>query len=201
MQIKTSAFITSLAEYGAFPGKGLPQICVAGKSNVGKSSLINCLANRKKLAKTSNTPGKTRLINIYLMNNAFHLVDLPGYGYAKVNKKEQMRWGGMMQRYFSAATELVHVLHLVDIRHEPTMEDKEMSLFLRKTSVPRTVIVTKADKISRAARPKHLLPILRAMEVQPWEAIPFSSEDGSGRDKVLSLIASVIYQDTEFNVE
>ena len=120
LEIKTAEFITSMADYGKFPGKGLPQIAVAGKSNVGKSTLINTLCRRNKLARTSATPGKTRLLNVFLLNNSFHLIDLPGYGFAKVDKKEKARWGQMMQDYCEKADELRHVLCLVDIRHEPT---------------------------------------------------------------------------------
>ena len=110
MEIKTADFVTSMAQYGAFAGRGLPQIAVAGKSNVGKSSLINRLCRRAKLARTSATPGKTRLINVFLLNEAFHLIDLPGYGFAKVDTKEKARWGQMMQDYFEQAEELRHVL-------------------------------------------------------------------------------------------
>lgn len=197
MEIKTADFITSMADYGNFPGKGLPQIAVAGKSNVGKSSLINCLCRRNKLARTSATPGKTRLLNVFLLNGEFHLVDLPGYGFAKVDKKEKARWGKMMQDYFEQADELRHVFCLVDIRHEPTEDDKSMNLFLRQMGIPFTVIATKADKISRGARMKQLAPICRALLVQPWEVICFSSEDRTGRDELLAHIEKVLVQDAD----
>ncbi len=195
MEIKKAEFITSMAQYGDFEGKGLVQVAVAGKSNVGKSSLINKLTRRNKLAKTSSTPGKTKLINVFLLNEAFHLVDLPGYGFAKVDKQEKLRWGKMMQDYFAKAEELCHVLHLVDIRHEPTEDDMVMNSFLRQMEIPFTVIATKADKISRGARMKHLAPICRALYVQPWEIISFSSEDGTGRDELLNLIGQVTGQE------
>ncbi len=188
MEIKKADFITSMASYGDFAGRGLPQIAVVGKSNVGKSSLINRLCNRRGLARTSSTPGKTRLINVFLLNEAFHLIDLPGYGYAKVDKQEKARWGEMMQKYFAQAEELRHVLTLVDIRHEPTQDDVQMNTFLRQTGIPFTVVATKADKISRGARQKQLAPICRALLVQPWEVICFSSEDGTGRDQVLEVM-------------
>ena len=191
MEIKSADFITSMAGYGNFPGRGLPQVAVAGKSNVGKSSLINKLCRRNKLARTSATPGKTRLINIFLLNQQFHLIDLPGYGFAKVDKQEKARWGKMMQDYFEQAEELRHVLCLVDIRHEPTEDDKQMNLFLRQMGIPFTVIATKADKISRGARMKQLAPICRALLVQPWEIICFSSEDGTGREELLKLLEEV----------
>jgi len=197
VEIKTAEFITSMAQYGAFAGRGLPQIAVAGKSNVGKSSLINRLCRRNKLARTSATPGKTRLINVFLLNECIHLIDLPGYGFAKVDKKEKARWGVMMQDYFNQAEELRHVLCLVDIRHEPTEDDKQMNAFLRQMGIPFTVIATKADKISRGARQKQLAPICRALLVQPWEIICFSSEDGTGRDEVLELIERVTADEQE----
>ena len=140
MEIKQAEFVTSMAQYGNFAGRGLPQIAVAGKSNVGKSSLINKLCNRNKLAKTSATPGKTKLINVFLLNKTFHLIDLPGYGFAKVDKAEKARWGKMMQDYFALADELRHVFCLVDIRHEPTEDDKNMNTFLRQMGIPFTVI-------------------------------------------------------------
>lgn len=192
MEIKSADFITSMAAYGPFDGKGLPQIAVAGKSNVGKSTLINMLCRRNKLARTSSTPGKTRLINLFLLNGEFHLVDLPGYGFAKVDKQEKLRWGKMMQDYFTQAEELRHVFCLVDIRHEPTEDDVTMNRFLRQMGIPFSVIATKADKISRGARSKYLAPICRALLVQPWEIICVSGEDGTGREELLSLMESVL---------
>lgn len=192
MEIKTAEFVTSLATYGPFPGKGMDQIAVVGKSNVGKSTLINKLCRRNKLARTSATPGKTRLINVFELNGSFHLIDLPGYGFAKVDKKEKERWGVMMQEYFTTAEELKHVLCLVDIRHEPTEDDRVMNRFLREMDIPFTVIATKADKISRGARSKYLAPICRALSVQPWEIICFSGEDGTGRDLLLERIEEVL---------
>ena len=197
MEIKQAEFVTSMAQYGNFAGKGLPQIAVAGKSNVGKSSLINKLCNRNKLAKTSATPGKTKLINVFLLNRAFHLIDLPGYGFARVDKAEKARWGKMMQEYFEHSDALRHVFCLVDIRHEPTEDDKQMNTFLRQMGIPFTVIATKADKISRAARQKQLAPICRALFVQPWEVICWSSEDGTGRDQVQKLLDEVLAEPVE----
>ena len=194
MEIKTAEFVTSLADYGPFEGRGLPQIAVVGKSNVGKSTMINWLCRRNQLARTSSTPGKTRLINIFLLNGSFHLVDLPGYGFAKVDKKEKQRWGTMMQDYFTQSEALKHVLCLVDIRHEPTADDMTMNRFLRETGIPFTVIATKADKISRGARSKNLAPICRALLVQPWEIICFSGEDGTGRDQVLEKMNEILIQ-------
>ncbi len=201
MEIKNAAFVTSLAAYHERPPITLPQLAVVGKSNVGKSSLINALCNRKKLCKTSATPGKTRLINVFLINDCFHLVDLPGYGFAKVDKAEKMRWGQMMDDYFQQSTQLIHVLHLVDIRHEPTQDDMAMNRYFHQMDIPFTVVATKADKISRGARMKHLAPICRALSVQPWEIIPFSSEDMTGRDKLLELVETVMAEEAEAGEE
>ncbi len=192
MEVSRAEFIISLPSYGPFPGEGLSQIAVAGRSNVGKSSLINCLCQRRGLAKTSSTPGKTRLINVFLINDSFHLIDLPGYGFAKVDKGEKVRWGKMMEGYFTASPSLRHVFHLVDIRHEPTADDKDMNGYLRAMNIPFTVIATKADKISRGARMKHIAPICRSLLVQPWEIIPFSSESKAGREELLKALESVL---------
>lgn len=195
MEIKTAEFVTSYANFSGFVSQGLPQIAMVGRSNVGKSSLINKLCNRNKLAKTSGTPGKTRLINLFLINNSFHLVDLPGYGFAKVDKGEQARWGGMMQGYFQQSTDLKHVFCLVDIRHDPSKEDVQMNQYLRQMGIPFTVIATKADKISRGAIMKQVASICRSLLVQPWEVIPFSSETGQGRDSLLNKIGDLLQQE------
>ena len=195
MEIKKAEFITSMASYGPFAGRGLKQIAVVGKSNVGKSSLINRICNRQKLARTSATPGKTRLINVFLLNESFHLIDLPGYGYAKVDKQEKARWGQMMADYFEQAGELCHVLTLVDIRHEPTQDDIQMNQYLRQMGIPFTVVATKADKISRGARQKNLAPICRALLVQPWEVICFSSEDGTGKEQLLDVMEKALAEE------
>ena len=191
MDIKSAEFVTSMSTYQT-PSPALPQIAIAGKSNVGKSSLINKLCNRKALAKTSATPGKTRLINLFLLNNSFHLVDLPGYGFAKVDKQEKLRWGEMMERYFRESDQLKLTLHLVDIRHEPTQDDIQMNAFLRGMNLPFLLIATKADKISRGARMKNLAPICRALQVQPWQVICASSETGDGRDQILAALEKAL---------
>ena len=197
MLVKRADFITSMKDYGDFETKGCPEVAFAGKSNVGKSSMINKLTNRSKLARTSATPGKTRLINVYQINQEVNFIDLPGYGFAKVSKTEKQSWGKMMQNYFATTEDLCHVFHLVDIRHEPTQEDCEMNLFLRQSGIPFTVIATKADKISRGARMKHIAPICRALAVQPWQVIPFSSEDGTGREEILAKIEETCYAEVE----
>ncbi len=192
MDIKSAAFVISLPKYGTFPGKGLPQIAVAGKSNVGKSSLINGLCRRKGLAKTSGTPGKTRLINVFLLNETLHLIDLPGYGYAKVSKTEKESWGKMMGEYFSQSQDLKVMLQLVDIRHEPTKDDVQMVNFLRDNGIPFIVAATKADKLSKAQRQRALHLVARTLAVQPWDIFPWSAETGEGRDAILKKLDEFI---------
>ena len=191
MIVKRADFITSMKDYGDYATKGCPEVAFAGKSNVGKSSMINKITNRSKLARTSATPGKTRLINVYQVNGEINFIDLPGYGFAKVSKAEKLSWGKMMQDYFARTEDLCHVFHLVDIRHEPSTEDREMNVFLRQAGIPFTVVATKADKISRGARLKYIAPICRALAVQPWQVIAFSSEDGTGREELLAKIEEV----------
>lgn len=192
MEIKAVEFVTSLPRYASFQGEGLPQIAFAGRSNVGKSSLINKLCRQPKLARTSGTPGKTQLINIFLVNQRFelpfHLVDLPGYGYAKVDKAKKADWGSMMDSYFDKSPNIAAVAHLVDIRHEPTGDDVQMNAFLRARGIPFFVMATKADKISRGARMQAIAAICRSLSVQPWQVTAFSAEDGTGREELLSRI-------------
>ena len=201
MIVKRADFITSMKDYGEFATKGCPEVAFAGKSNVGKSSMINRVTNRSKLARTSATPGKTRLINVYQVNGEINFIDLPGYGFAKVSKAEKLSWGKMMQDYFARTQDLCHVFHLVDIRHEPSIEDREMNVFLRQVGIPFTVVATNADKISRGARLKYIAPICRALAVQPWQVIPFSSEDGTGREELLAKIEEVCYAEAEEDKE
>ena len=194
--IKKAAFVTSVGARGDYPAEKGCEIALVGRSNVGKSTLINCLCRSGKLAKTSGTPGKTRLLNVFEINggtgDAFHLIDLPGYGFARVDKGEKLRWGEMMQGYFDNTRELKLVLQLVDIRHEPTQDDIDMVNFLRATGAKFQLIATKADKISRGARMKYTAPIGRALQTQPWELICWSSENGDGRDQLLKVIEQAI---------
>ena len=188
MTISKSRFVRSMGAFEAFPGQGLPEIAMVGKSNVGKSSLINSLTGNSKLARTSAEPGKTRLVNLYLINEAFFLVDLPGYGFAKAPKQEKQRWADMIEGYLRGSTHLKRVFQLVDLRHEPTGDDQLMVEYLRHYDIPFTVVATKADKLSGAQRGRCIPAICRALAVQPWEVIVYSSKDGTGKDKLLELI-------------
>lgn len=202
MIIKKSKFVTSLAELKPFPGQGLPEIALAGKSNVGKSSLINNLTNNSKLARTSSAPGKTRLVNFYQINEEeLFLVDLPGYGFAKAPRQEKEKWAAMIEGYLEKSQNLRHVLQLVDIRHTPTQEDQMMVNYLRHYNIPFTVVATKADKLSKAQRGRSIPVICRTLVVQPWEIITHSSEDGTGKDKLLDLIESIVYPKEETETE
>ena len=197
MMIKKAKFQTSLAEFKPFPGQGLPEIAFAGKSNVGKSSLINALTHNSKLARTSSEPGKTRLVNFYLLNEAFFLVDLPGYGFARASKQEKEKWSGMIEGYLQGSENLRHVVQLVDIRHAPTDEDQMMTNYLRHYEIPFTVVATKADKLSKAQRSRSIPVICRTLVVQPWEIIACSSEDGTGLEALTDAMERVLAPQTE----
>ena len=192
MTIRNAKFVLSLDRLRPFPGQGLPEIAMAGKSNVGKSSMINSLLGNSKLARISSAPGKTRLVNFFKVNEQFWLVDLPGYGFAKAPKAERERWAAMIEGYLEGSKHLKRVLHLVDIRHEPTREDQMMVEYLRHYDIPFTVIATKADKLSKAARGRSIPVICRTLAVQPWEIVPYSSEDCTGRERVLELLETEI---------
>ncbi len=192
MVIRSAKFITSLAELKDFPGRGMPEIAIVGKSNVGKSSLINKVANNGKLARTSAEPGKTRLINLYELNRQLMLVDLPGYGFAKVSRDEKQRWAGMIEGYLSGSENIRLALQLVDMRHKPSDDDVDMINYLRHYNMPVLVVCTKADKLSRNERNKAIPIISRTLAVQPWDIIPFSSVDGTGRDALLERLEALI---------
>ena len=192
MTIKKARFLLSQSRFGGFPQQGMQEIAMAGKSNVGKSSLINSLTRNSKLARTSSAPGKTRLINYYMINDDFLLVDLPGYGFAKAPKSEQEKWSQMIEGYLVGSSNLKHVFHLVDIRHEPTKEDVMMVNYLRHYDIPFSVIATKADKLSKAQRSRSIPVICRTLVVQPWEILTYSSEDLTGREALLDKIEEIL---------
>ncbi len=192
MIVKKSKFVKSMSAFAAFPGQGLPEIAMVGKSNVGKSSLINNMTGNSKLARTSSEPGKTRLVNLYLINEAFFLVDLPGYGFAKAPKQEKQKWADMIEGYLRGSEHLKRVFQLVDVRHAPTEDDQLMVEYLRHYDIPFTVVATKADKLSKAQRGRSIPVICRTLGVQPWEVMAHSSKDGTGKDKLLELIEAEI---------
>ena len=165
------------------------EIAFAGKSNVGKSSLINALVNRKALARTSATPGKTQTINFYNINDVMYLVDLPGYGYAKVSEKEKEQWGKLIERYLNTSEQLKAVFLLIDIRHEPSANDKMMYDWVVAQGYNPIIIATKLDKLKRSQVAKHVKMIKQGLELLPGTiVIPFSSETKQGRDEIWELI-------------
>lgn len=192
MIIKKAGFLLSQSRFESFPQQGMPEIAMAGKSNVGKSSLINSLTRNSKLARTSSEPGKTRLINYYAINESFLLVDLPGYGFARAPKGEQEKWAAMIEGFLTGSENLKHVFHLVDIRHEPTREDQMMTDYLRHYDIPFSVIATKADKLSKAQQNRSIPVICRTLAVQPWEILIYSSENQTGREALLEKIDAIL---------
>lgn len=192
MKIRTGRFVTSLDSLKSFPGRGLPEIALVGKSNVGKSSMINRLAGNSKLARTSSEPGKTRLINMYLINEEFFFADLPGYGFAKAPRDEKAKWGRMIEGYLSGSEQLKFALQLVDIRHNPTADDVMMVNYLRHYDIPFIVVATKADKVSGAKRAPAIMNICRGLQVQPWQVYPFSSENSFGMEKLVTRIGQAL---------
>ena len=191
MIIKNAKFITSVADKKNFLKSDKPIIAVCGKSNVGKSSLINALANKKGLARTSVTPGRTRLIN-YFDFVEFILADLPGYGFAKVSDSEKKKWANLMEEYFASDTALNHVIMLVDIRHDPTRDDLGMINYLHSYALPFTVVATKADKIGKTRIYERVKSIGNYLAIGMDSVIATSSETGYGKDKVLSKIEHVL---------
>lgn len=197
MIIKDATFITSVASADKFYKTDKPIIAVAGKSNVGKSSLINMLANRKKLAKTSVTPGRTRLIN-YFDFGQFVLADLPGYGFAKVSKEEKKKWAALLETFF-AKEKLCLLLSLVDIRHNPTEDDKMMINYFYHYAVPFTLVATKADKLGKTKIKPRLKEIAADLRVGIDDVIASSAENGLGKQEILSAIEQAINAQKESN--
>lgn len=190
MNIKQAEFRGSFGDVASLPDTQLPEVALVGRSNVGKSSLINKLANRRKLAITSSTPGKTRTINFYLLNNEWFLVDLPGYGYARVSRDEQRRWRYMLEGYLLGRSQLRGVIHVVDIRHEPGENDKLMAGWLSHYRIPSIVVATKADKVSRGRRPQHLARVREGLNLRE-PVICFSAVTGEGLKELCAAIAKM----------
>ncbi len=175
------------------PENTLPEIAFAGKSNVGKSSLINALMNRKSYARTSATPGKTQTINYYNINDAMYLVDLPGYGYAKVSEKEKIAWGKMIERYLNQSKQLKAVFLLIDIRHDPSANDKMMYHWIVEQGFQPIIIATKLDKIKRSQVQKQVKAVKTGLDLLPGTiVIPFSAETKQGRDDIWNLMDSIV---------
>lgn len=194
-ELKTVCGITS-----KLPENDLPEVAFCGRSNVGKSSLINTLMNRKALARTSGKPGKTQTINYYLINNELYLVDLPGYGYAKISKDMREKWGEMIQSYLVGSEKLYYVFQLIDIRHKPTKDDISMYEWLRFLNFQPIIIATKADKLKPYELKRNAEIVKSELEKKEQKrkdllVIPFSSVDKTGLNTVLDLLSQVLEQE------
>ncbi len=189
MKITSSEFIISAMRISQYPTDNLPEFMLVGRSNVGKSSFINTITGNKKMARVSNTPGKTRNLNFYLLNNSFYLVDVPGYGYASVSKKEQRKFGLMIEEYLENRPNLERTFMLVDLRHKPSDDDVLMYKYLKYFNLPVTVVATKADKVSKNKRQKAKSTIVKTLElVDTDNLILLSNTTREGKEKILKQI-------------
>lgn len=189
MKVTKAELIISAVKREQYPKLQLPEIALAGRSNVGKSSFINKMINRKSLARTSQKPGKTQTLNFYLINEQFFFVDVPGYGYAKVSKAEREAWGSMIETYFLNREQLRGAILVVDIRHKPTRDDRTMYEWFKYYDIPVIIIATKTDKIAKGKRLKHLKDIRQTLGADPNDPlIAFSSESGEGKEQAWKAI-------------
>jgi len=192
MKIATAEFVRSAVDESGWPKDRLPQVAFVGRSNVGKSSLINSLLNRKGLVKTSGTPGKTREVNFFKINGDFYFADTPGFGYAKVPGKLQEGWAPMIEKYLRGSERLCLVVYLLDIRHEPGENDFMMEEWLRDTGVPTAHVATKADKIGRGSRAKNLRVITDALGLPAGAVLEYSATTGEGKNRLWDAIRTSI---------
>ncbi|MBB6451938.1 GTP-binding protein [Salirhabdus euzebyi] len=193
MKVNSVELVISAVKRDQYPNDPMPEIALAGRSNVGKSSFINRMIQRKSMARTSSKPGKTQTLNFYLINEQLYFVDVPGYGYARVSKKEREAWGRMMEEYFTNREELKLAVLIVDLRHKPTQDDVLMYNFLKHYEKPVLVIATKMDKVPKTKRPQHLKVIKNQLNIDPEDQIVlFSSETGEGKDDAWGAIRSII---------
>lgn len=197
MKITAAEFITSNTDPAKCPESSLPEYAFIGRSNVGKSSLINMLTQRKNLAKTSGRPGKTQLINHFLINNSWHLVDLPGYGYARVSKSTKKTFQKFITSYFNQRKQLIAAFVLIDSRHEPQQIDLEFMQWLGENQIPFCIIFTKADKLKPRALERNI-QIYKDVMLESWEEMPqyfvSSSTSGTGREEILDFISDINQQ-------
>lgn len=189
MKINKAEIFTSGVRTEHYPNDQLPEIALAGRSNVGKSSFINRMIQRKNLVRTSGKPGKTQTLNFYTINDSFYFVDVPGYGYAKVSKAERDKWGRMMEEYFQSRETLRVVVLITDIRHKPTNDDIQMYDYLKFFDLPVLIIATKVDKVPKNKRASHLKQTKKHFNLDPEDNIvPFSSETGEGKDAAWGIL-------------
>jgi GTP-binding protein len=193
--IRSLDFLGGQASAGGWrPEPTLPEIAFGGRSNVGKSSLLNRLIHRKKFARVSNTPGRTREINFFKVNDAFILVDLPGYGYARISKEKRAEWRPLIEGYLRSSPQLRGIVQLLDIRHDPTKDDRAMIDFLGEIGVPTIVVVTKIDKLTATQRGKRVDDIVRDLALDPEQVIAFSAVTGEGRDVLGEAVETLLAQ-------
>lgn len=195
MKVKTALFLTSNTQVSKCPSEPFPEYAFIGRSNVGKSSLINMLTGQKHLAKTSGRPGKTQLINHFIINGDWYLVDLPGYGYARASKKDIAVFQKLIERYFRERTQLISAFVLIDIRHEPQPIDLKFMAWLNGEAIPFSIVFTKADKLKPGAIDRHIETYLLGMQEFGWEETPpyfvTSSSSGDGKDELLGYIDQI----------
>jgi GTP-binding protein len=200
--IRNVEFLGGMAEReGWRPDSSLPEIAFAGRSNVGKSSLLNSLVRRRSFARVSRTPGRTREINFFRINNGFVLVDLPGYGYARVSKEKKAGWKPLIESYMRRTTQLRGIVLLLDIRREPSDDDRAMLDFLAEMEVPTIVALTKTDKLSKAAARERVDKIARALALESEQVIPFSANSGEGRLELLEAVTDLVQAIPEADVQ
>ena len=193
LEIKNAELVAVTGRPDQYPPDDMPEVAFAGRSNVGKSSLLNLLTGRKKLAHVSGNPGKTRTINFYLINREFRIVDLPGYGYAKVSKSVSESWGDMIETYLESRQNLVKVVQLVDIRHEPSKQDVQMYGYLKHYGLDGLVVATKSDKISRNQYQKQMALIRKTLGMKAEDTIiPVSALKKTGQDRLLAEIEELL---------
>ena len=192
MKVSHAEFIISAVSEKQYPEDALPEIVLLGRSNVGKSSFVNTLISRKNLARTSSQPGKTQTMNFYQINDTFRFVDMPGYGYAKVSKKEREKWGQMIEDYLHHRENLAAVFLLVDCRHEPTEDDRLMFDWLAYYNMVPFVVMTKYDKLSKTRQRKAKDNIAKTFNIRPGDVIPFSAVSKAGKNEAWEVIHTAI---------
>ncbi len=197
MIIKNSKHEITAVKQGQYPTNNLPEVTFVGRSNVGKSSIINSLLNRRNLARVGGTPGKTRVINFFNVDDLLYFVDLPGYGYAKASKEDQKAWGQFVETYFRNSKNIKLIISLIDIRHKPTNDDIMMHEWIKKEGLPCIVIATKSDKISRSQIKPSLNEIRKVLDLgEDTVVVPFSATKNQGKEEVLDQIEKIALKDT-----
>lgn len=198
MNIQNTEFVISAAKKSDFPRDHLPQVVFAGRSNVGKSSVINCLLGRRNFARVGNSPGKTTHINYFLVDRQLYLVDLPGYGYAKVSQAERARWGRLIEQWFQDPSLMTLGVQIVDARHKPTADDCTMIECFKQSGKPYIVVANKLDKLKKSEIEPNLLQIRNTLQIdESVKVIPFSAEKKIGREELLSLVTGESFAEDE----